>query len=214
MIVGYGLKLILPGVLLTTILCLLAAARDSFWILVLALVFAITTVFLTFFYRNPVRQIPDDERAVLSIADGRVLAVEPVVHEFIGGHGNKVSIFLSIFDVHINRIPCDGTVEYVKYTPGKFLAAYVDKASDENEHTEVGFAFKAGKMIFKQIAGIMARRIEYDLKDNQRVRAGDIFGMIHFGSRAEFFLPDEVEVAVRPGDKVKAGETVIGRIKE
>jgi phosphatidylserine decarboxylase len=213
MIVGYGLKLIMPGVLLTAILCLLAARQDSVWLLVLALIFAVLTVFLTYFYRNPVRNIPNDSRAILAIADGRVLAVEPIEHNYIGGRGNKVSIFLSILDVHINRMPCDGTVEYVKYTPGKFFAAYVDKASDENEHTEIGYVFKAGKMIFKQIAGIMARRIEYDLKNNQQARAGDIFGMIHFGSRAEFFLPESVEVTVRPGHKVKAGETIIGRIK-
>lgn len=213
MIAGYGLKLILPGALLTAILCLLAARQDSAWILVLALMFAVLTVFLTYFYRNPMRNIPDDSRAVLAIADGRVLAVEPIENHYIGGRGNKVSIFLSILDVHINRIPCDGTVDYVKYTPGKFFAAYVDKASDENEHTEIGYVFKSGKMIFKQIAGIMARRIEYDLKANQRARAGEIFGMIHFGSRAEFFLPGSVEVTVCPGDKVRAGETIIGRIK-
>ncbi len=213
MIAGYGLKLILPGVLITSLLCLLAASKDSVLVLVLAILFSILTVFLTFFYRNPARDIPHDGRVILSIADGKVLSVEPVENEYIGGRGNKVSIFLSILDVHINRVPCDGTVDYVKYTPGKFFKAYVDKASDENEHTEVGLAFKAGKMIFKQIAGIMARRIEYDLKDDQKVKAGDIFGMIHFGSRAEFFLPESVEITVQPGVKVKAGETVIGRIK-
>lgn len=213
MIAGYGLKLILPGALLTAILCLLAARQDSVWILVLALIFAVLTVFLTYFYRNPTRNIPDDNNAVLAIADGRVLAVEPIENHYIGGGGNKVSIFLSILDVHINRMPCDGTVDYVKYTPGKFFAAYIDKASDENEHTEIGYVFKSGKMIFKQIAGILARRIEYDLKNNQQARAGEIFGMIHFGSRAEFFLPESVEVTVRPGDKVKAGETIVGRIK-
>lgn len=212
MIAGYGLKFILPGAGITIILCLLAASRDSLWILILSLLCALLTIFLTFFYRNPERVIPDDDRVILSVADGKILSVEPIENDYIGGAGNKVSIFLSVFDVHINRIPCDGTIDYVKYTPGKFFKAYVDKASDENEHTEIGMSFSSGKLIFKQIAGLLARRIEYTVEEQQMVSAGEIFGIIHFGSRAEFFLPENIEVTVNPGQKVKGGETIIGRI--
>jgi phosphatidylserine decarboxylase len=119
---------------------------------------------------------------------------------------------LSVLDPHINRIPAGGRLEYVKYVPGKFFKAFEDKASEENEHTEIGLAFGTNRMIFKQIAGILARRIVCNVKSEQEVKAGEIFGMIHFGSRAELFLPDNVEILVKPGDRVKAGESLIGRI--
>jgi phosphatidylserine decarboxylase len=179
---------------------------------IISLILGILTIFLVYFYRNPARAIPGDNTLVLSIADGTVLSVDNIENSYIGGRGKKVSIFLSIFDVHINRIPIGGRLDYVRYNPGKYFAAFKDKASTENEQTEIGIEFSAGKMIFKQIAGILARRIECDSKPNQQVHAGDIFGMIHFGSRAELFLPDNIEIIVKAGDKVKAGKSVIGRI--
>jgi phosphatidylserine decarboxylase len=212
MIVSYGFKFISIGFVLTILVILLAAAKDSRVAFIISLILAVLTVFLTYFYRNPIRHIPKDDSVILSIADGEVLSVENIENNYIGGKGKKVSIFLSIFDVHINRIPVSGRLDYVKYNPGKFFAAFKDKASTDNENTEIGMKFSAGKMIFKQIAGILARRIEYDSKPNQQVQGGEIFGMIHFGSRAELFLPDNIEVTVKKGDKVKAGVSVIGRI--
>lgn len=214
MIAANGLKFIVTGVALTVILIFLAAGRDSFFLLLLSAVTALLTIFLTFFYRSPHRTIPSDRALVLSIADGKVLAVEETSHPFIGGKGHKVSIFLSVFDVHINRIPLEGTIEYVKYNPGKFFAAFKDKASEENEQTEIGMNFPSGKMIFKQIAGVLARRIVCRLKPQQSVQAGEVFGLIHFGSRAELFLPGQVEILVKPGDRVKAGQTAVARLKE
>ncbi len=213
MIVADGLKFIVSGLILTVALALLAARKDSFTFLIIALLLAILTLFLTFFYRNPSRKIPTQNDLILSIADGTVLSVQDIENEFIGGRGKKVAIFLSVFDVHINRVPIAGQIEYARYNPGEFFAAFEDKASEKNEQTEIGLSFKSGKLIFKQIAGILARRIVCDLKSEQDVKAGEIFGLIHFGSRAELFLPENVEVLVKKGDKVKGGEAIIGRIK-
>ncbi|SYZ73912.1 Phosphatidylserine decarboxylase proenzyme [Candidatus Zixiibacteriota bacterium] len=212
MIVADGLKFIIGGLILTIAFALFAAGKDSITFLIIAVIFAVMTLFLTFFYRNPARRIPTDDNLILSIADGTVLSVQDIDNAFIGGKGKKVSIFLSVFNVHVNRTPAAGQIEYANYNPGKFFAAFEDKASKENEQTEIGLSFKAGKMIFKQIAGILARRVVCNLKAGQAVSAGELFGLIHFGSRAELFLPDNIEIMVKKGDKVKGGETVIGRI--
>jgi len=212
MIASYGLKFILIAAVITILASLWAASKDSMTMYIISLITAFITLSLMFFYRNPIRNIPDNNLAVLSIADGKVISVEDIENEYIGGKGKKIAIFLSVLDAHINRIPINGRVDYYKYNPGRFFAAFNDKASSDNENTEIGLEFSGGKMIFKQIAGIMARRIECTVKESQQVKAGEIYGMIHFGSRAEYFLPDNIEVTVKPGDKVKAGETIIGEI--
>ncbi len=213
MIAIYGLKFILTGLVLTIIFSLWSAFKDSLLLFIIAVIFACVTLFLVYFYRNPVRAIPEGKDNILSIADGTILTVEEIENDYIGGRGKKVAIFLSVFDVHINRIPIAGTIEYIKYSPGRFLQAFADDASTENEQTEIGLNYGSGRMIFKQIVGILARRIVYNLKEGQQVDAGSIFGMIHFGSRAEQFLPANVEITVSVGQKVKAGETIIGVIK-
>jgi len=214
MIAGAGLKFILAGLILTIISSLWSAYKDSFGLLVTAAVLAIITLFLVYFYRNPVRHIPQEPGLILSSADGRVIGVEEIENEYIGGRGKKVSIFMSVMDPHLNRIPVDGRLEYVKYIPGKFFKAFLDKASEENEHTEIGLKFASGRLIFKQIAGILARRIDCDVQPDQEVKVGEIYGLIHFGSRAELYLPENVEVLVKNGERVKAGISVIGRIKD
>lgn len=123
----------------------------------------------------------------------------------------KISIFLSIFDVHINRIPASGRIDYVKYNPGKFFAAYKDKASQLNEQTEIGITTEAGhKIVVKQIAGLIARRIVCKLREGDAVSVGNRFGMIRFGSRAELFVPVNSKLQVETGEHVKGGQTVIG----
>jgi len=214
MIAGPGLKFIIAGLILTIICSLWSAYKDSLGLFILALFLAVITLFLIYFYRNPVRHIPDEPGVILSSADGRVLSVEDVDNEYIGGHGKKVSIFMSVMDPHLNRIPVDGRLEYVKYIPGKFFKAFLDKASEENEHNEIGLEFDGGKIIFKQIAGILARRIDCSAKPGQKVSAGEIYGLIHFGSRAEIYLPENIEVSVKEGEKVKAGTSIIGRIRD
>nr|MBN2277195.1 phosphatidylserine decarboxylase family protein [candidate division Zixibacteria bacterium] len=211
MIASYGIKFIVAGFFLTLTAILWANWKDSVSLFIISVCLALLTVFLTFFYRNPPRDIPEDSNLILATADGRILSVEDIENEYIGGAGKKVSIFMSPINVHINRIPVSGRVEYVKYVPGKFFRAFLDKASEENEHNEIGLVFNGGRLIFKQIAGIMARRISCTAVADQEVIAGDIYGMIHFGSRAEIFLPEDVEVLVSADDNVLAGETIIGR---
>lgn len=213
MIAAPGIKFILIGFVLAIACSLWSAYRDSPGLSVAGAILAVLTLFLVYFYRNPVRVIPAEPGLILSSADGRVLSVEEIKNDYIGGSGKKVSIFMSVMDPHLNRIPVAGRLDYVKYIPGKFFKAFLDKASEENEHTEIGLEFEGGRIIFKQIAGILARRIECPVKPGQEVKAGEIYGMIHFGSRAEIFLPSNIEVIVKTGDRVKAGVSIIGRLK-
>jgi len=214
MIATPGLKFILIGLLLTIVCSLWSAYKDSLVLFIAALVLAIITLFLIYFYRNPVRKIPTEPRLILSPADGRVLWVEDIENDYIGGRGKKVSIFMSVMDPHLNRIPVGGRIDYIKYIPGRFFRAFLEKASEENEHNEIGLEFSGGRIIFKQIAGILARRITCYAKPNQEVTAGDIYGLIHFGSRAELFLPENIEVFVKKGDRLKAGTSIIGRMRD
>jgi phosphatidylserine decarboxylase len=212
MISPYGLKFIIPGIIVTAVVFLWAALTGTAVVFVFSAFFWIVILFLLFFYRNPYRNIPHDDSLVLSTADGKVLAVEDIEHDYIGGKGKKVSIFLSLLDVHINRIPAAGELDYIKYRPGKFHRAFDAAASESNECIEIGLKRRECKIIFRQIAGILARRIECTSRPHQKVHAGQVYGMIHFGSRAELFLPENVRVMVKKGDRVRAGETIVGRI--
>jgi phosphatidylserine decarboxylase len=193
----------------------IAALRwDSRFLFALAVAAALLTLFLFFFFRDPDRTVPDGADLLLAPADGRVVAVDTLPsHPFIGGEAIKVSIFLSIWDVHVNRLPTGGVIDYVTYNPGKFLAAYRDKASELNEQTEIGMTAAGGhKVVFKQIAGILARRIICRLREGDQVAAGDRFGMIRFGSRADLIVPAASRIDIEVGCHVKGGETVIGRL--
>lgn len=209
-----GLPFVLPFAALT-LLALVAAFRTGkplVWTIA-ALLFLLT-LFFTYFFRDPQRQIPDGENLIVSPADGEVVAVEKVFEPlFLNGQSQKISIFLSPLDVHINRIPASGKVEYLSYFPGKFLAAYKDKASAENEQTAIGISSASGKILFKQIAGVLARRIVCRVKLGQEVQIGEKFGMIKFGSRVDIFLPQGLELKVKKGDRVTGGETVMAVAK-
>lgn len=151
------------------------------------------------------------ENVILSGADGKVIMIKPFDNlEFMSTGGTLVSVFMSVFSVHVNRAPISGEVKYVKYNQGKFLTAFKDKASLENEQTELGIENDHGRIILKQIAGIVARRIVCKVKPGDSVKAGQRFGMIKFGSRVDLFLPKNVEVKVKLNQKVRAGETIIG----
>lgn len=214
MIAREGLFLILIGGVVTVGFVIAAARYDSRVLFALSLIFAILTLFTVFFFRDPGRTFPQDENVLVAPADGRVLAVETVGRDdFAGGEATKVSIFLSIFDVHVNRVPAAGQIDYVKYNPGRFFAAFKDKASEHNEQTEIGMTARSGhKVVFKQIAGLIARRIVCRLKEGDSVSAGDRFGMIRFGSRAELIVPVGTDILVRPGEHVKGGQTVMGHL--
>ena len=175
------------------------------------LIFLILSTFFLFFFRDPERKVPKDGNLILAPADGKVILIKPFGNlEFVGGEGTLVSVFMSLFNVHVNRTPVSGEIKYFRYNPGKFFPAFKDKASLENEQTELGMENEHGKVVLKQIAGILARRIVCKLKNGDLVKAGDRFGMIKFGSRLDLFLPQNVHIEVKLNQKVKAGETIIG----
>ncbi len=172
---------------------------------------ALLLIFIVFFFRDPDRVIPKGDNLVLSVGDGKVVLIEEVnFPELSEEKLLQVSVFLSIFNVHVNRVPISGTVHEVKYIPGKFLAAWNEKASFDNEQTLISIDTGRERVYFKQIAGLIARRIVYDLKPGQTVESGDRFGLIRFGSRVDILLPSDAEISVKLGDAARGGETVIG----
>jgi len=174
----------------------------------------VATAWCAWFFRDPDRVVPTREGLVVSPADGIVRAIQSVVPPPEYGlpeeTHTRISVFLDIFNVHVNRIPISGTVAELAYRPGKFLNASLDKASEENERQIVRISTDAGVDIgFSQIAGLVARRIKCDLQSDQRVVVGERFGIIRFGSRADIYLPQSVAPLVLVGQKVVAGETVL-----
>jgi phosphatidylserine decarboxylase len=154
--------------------------------------------------------VPNKSNIVVSPADGRILFVKDVLdNNFINGKAKLVSIFMSPLNVHVNRIPITGKVEYVKYIQGEYLAAFEDKASERNERNEIGIISPEGKVFFTQIAGFVARRIVSDLKVGDSVNIGNRFGMIKFGSRVDIIVPVQWQVKVKKDDNVTAGETIL-----
>lgn len=167
-----------------------------------------------FFFRDPERVIPAGEGVVVSAADGRVVGIREVSRDREGGlSGIQVSVFLSVFDVHVNRIPFSGRVRAVQRRPGRFLLAFQERASAENEQVAVEIEGAGRTLAVKQIAGFVARRIVCHAAEGAQVRRGERFGMIKFGSRVDLILPPDSEVRVRVGDRVRAGETIIGVVR-
>ncbi|MCE1189443.1 MAG: phosphatidylserine decarboxylase family protein [Ignavibacteria bacterium] len=167
-------------------------------------------VFTLNFFRDPERTIPAGENNVISPCDGKVIIIKEVEEDrYIKGKARQISVFMSPLNVHVNRIPVDGTVEYLKYVPGKYLPAFEDKASTENERSEIGLQSKFGKVFFTQVAGYVARRIIFELKEGQAVKRGDRFGMIRFGSRVDIIVPLSWKVQVKLGDMITAGESIL-----
>ena len=204
------------------------AAILSFLIIVLAIfvnnniaktvLIIISLLFITFtlyFFRDPERTPPNRKDVVVSPADGKVLFVKEVLDDrFIGEKANQISIFMSPLNVHVNRIPVNGKVDYLKYVPGKFVAAFEDKASEENERMEIGITGINGKIFFTQVAGVVARRIICNLNKGENVKIGERFGMIKFGSRVDVVAPLKWKPMVKKDDKVTAGETILFELAE
>jgi phosphatidylserine decarboxylase len=179
---------------------------------------AVITAWVVYFFRDPERVTPVREGLVISPADGMILSigqVDPPKELALGeGPWTKISIFLNIFDVHINRIPIDGEIITSHYRPGLFLNASLDKASEDNERQSLSIQTKGGVLIgFVQIAGLIARRIRCDVKEGDKVKAGARFGLIRFGSRADIYLPHGVAPLVIEGQRMIAGETVLADLK-
>ena len=175
--------------------------------------FVLGVGFCTWFFRDPARTVPPDPRAIVSPADGRVVAVTPVDEDqFLHAPTTRVSIFMSPLDVHVNRSPVAGTIELVRHTAGRFRAAFADKASLDNERNAVLLTTRAGRFLVVQIAGAMARRIVCRRQVGDHLARGERFGMIMFGSRVDLFLPPGVRPAVSRGDRVRAGHTVVAEL--
>jgi phosphatidylserine decarboxylase len=178
--------------------------------LTLAVVLALVALWVAYFFRDPDREGPRGDRLVISPADGKVVHITEV-HEpaFIRGPAKRISVFMNVFSVHVNRYPVAGTVRYVHYNPGKFLNAAVEKASLENEQSSVGIESPIGRVLVRQIAGLVARRIVTYSRDGDTVEQGARFGIIRFGSRVDVFVPPHATVKVRLGARVAAGVTVL-----
>lgn len=171
--------------------------------------------YFTYFFRNPSRDIPMDEKLIVSPADGTVQdVVELAEDEFVKGPCKKIVIFLSVFNVHVNRSPIAGEIKCQKYVCGRFRPAYKDEVGFENERHMLGIENEKGfRVTVTQIAGILARRIVSWVTLDDNMEKGQVYGLIKFGSCTELVVPDSVEVLVKKGDKVRGGESVLGRIK-
>ena len=179
-----------------------------------ALPFVVLACYFAYFFRSPTRTIAANEHHILSPADGTVPEISSVgVDDFVGEPCNKIVIFMSVFNVHVNRSPINGEIKLQKYYCGRFRPAYKDEVGFENEHHLIGIDRGDLRITVKQIAGILARRIVSWVTLDDRMKQGDIYGMIRFGSCLEIVMPERAQILVREGEKVQGGRTVLGRLE-
>jgi phosphatidylserine decarboxylase len=172
--------------------------------------FAVLTFFMAFFFRDPDRKVPEGTGLFVSPADGRVMLIKDVFEkDYLNAETREISIFMSPLDVHVNRAPCDGTVIAVKYSPGKYMAAYKEDSSIKNENIVMVLEGKQGRVLVRQVAGFLARRAVCRVKVGDALKRGERYGIIKFSSRLDVYLPMDARIMVKKGEKVKAGETVI-----
>lgn len=194
--------------LVSDILYVVSQSNYLLAISIIILIFALGTLF---FFRNPKRKAPQGENLLVSPADGRVLQVISVNDDFVG-EAYRIDIFLSVMNVHINRIPCSGMVEFINRRSGRYLAAFKQGASDKNARVDIGISSINGRFRVAQITGAIARRIICRLQPQETVQTGQSYGMICFGSRTEITFPKRYAPQVRSGQRVVGGETVIGSL--
>ncbi|MCW8804857.1 MAG: phosphatidylserine decarboxylase family protein [Ignavibacteriaceae bacterium] len=214
MFTKYGYTTIGVVAVITLLLITLSFFIHNNPLKVTILIVAAILLFLTLnFFRDPERKTPDKDGIIVAPADGKVIVIRKnISNSFVGENCNQISIFMSPLNVHVNRIPISGKVEHLKYYEGKFIAAFEDKASENNERMETGIISNNGKVLFTQIAGFLARRIVNDLKVGDSVIIGNRFGMIKFGSRVDIFVPDNYTPVVQMNDNVYAGETILFKL--
>ena len=215
MITKYGYDVFLT----VALLCVVLIACSLIFIEPKALKYGVLTLSVVVlaltanFFRDPDRTSPQGEGLVIAPADGKVIAVRQVDEkEYLGSNATLISIFMSPLNVHVNRNPISGTIGHLRYVKGEYFAAFEDKASEKNEQMVIGIENRYGRVMFKQIAGFMARRIVCTLKMGEQVKAGERFGMIKFGSRVDVFVPAQSAVRAKVGDQTVAGETVLAEL--
>ena len=214
MITKDGYKIIFYTGLLEVILLTASYFVPSLFLWIASGIIGVLFIFHFFFFRDPEREMPAGEALIISPADGTIIKIDEIDEPvYLKEKVQRVAIFMSVFNAHINRNPVDGTVEFLEHKNGQFLAAFADKALDVNERTEIGVSTKFGKMFFVQIAGLIARRIVCRLQPGESIQKGERFGMIKYSSRVDVFLPLSAKIKVSLKDKVKAGETIIGEFK-
>jgi len=210
-----GLALIAVAVLVAAGAFALALSKRSWGLWIAAYILAVIALWVAYFFRDPQRTGPRGERLVIAPADGRVVMISEVDEpDFVRGRSTRISIFMNIFNVHVNRYPVSGTVRYLHRNPGKFLNAASDKASLLNEQTSVGIEGSRAPVAVRQIAGLIARRIVNYSAVGATVRQGDRMGIIRFGSRVDVFVPPTATLRVQLGDKPLAGVTVLAELSE
>lgn len=220
MLTKYGLDNIIIMLGLGIILIVGAFFIGSKWISYpVAALGVLLAIFTFWFFRDPDRTVPDsatmDEAVVISPADGKIVEI---VREFephyLKSEVTRISIFLSPLDVHVNRAPVGGVVEYFDYKAGDYLVAYHPKSSEKNEQTHIGMKNNKGTIFFKQIVGVLARRLVWDIKTGDTLKVGQRFGMMKFGSRMDIMINPASDIFVKIGDKVVAGESLIAKMKQ
>lgn len=214
----YGRSTVIKALVITLALDLAALlVPNEIAKLVLLLVSIVFISFTLYFFRDPLRQIPENLKSgdVLSPADGKVMMIEEVQeNEFIKGPAKVIGIFLSPLNVHVNRVPISGTVKFYQYIKGEFIAAYDHASADKNERTVIGIEGERFKVLFKQITGFVARRIVCELRVGDKVKIGEKFGMIKFGSRTDVILPVNANIKVSVNQKVTGGITLLAEVPE
>lgn len=209
-----GVPIVAEGVPFVLIAAGAAIAFYVGGIWTISLFFWLATAYILYFFRNPERLPPVGSAMVAAPADGRVIfAGEAVEHEFTKQKMRKISIFMNLFDVHVNRVPVDGTIRNMKYRKGRFMAASEDRASEENEHNALLFETQNGEpLIMVQVAGLIARRIVCYPTIGAFILKGQRMGLIRFGSRVDLYVPLTAEILVKNGEKVLGGETIVAKL--
>lgn len=186
----------------------LAPALAGWWITFV--VMALLTIWVIAFFRDPVREGPRGDNLIIAPADGRIVSIIPIDEpDVLGGQAVRISIFMNVFNVHVNRYPATGIITFRRHRQGKFVNAATEKAALENEQSDVGIRTPRGPMLVRQIAGLVARRIITDHEVGAQAHQGERMGLIRFGSRVDVFLPAGTPVLVRVGQQTRAGQTVL-----
>ena len=212
MLAPEGKRILIILSLSTFILGIVGNYYNNQILIIFYFISGILLIFSCNFFRDPIRKCSSDGSLILSPADGKIIRIDKVDDDKVGKNASRISIFLNVFNVHVNRVPFKAKVRDVVYKSGNFLAAYNHKASDENERTNILFHTRKFNYRVVQIAGLIARRIHCYAGVNKVMNRGDRLGFIMFGSRTDIIFPSSIKIKAKIGEKVKGGETIIGKI--